>query len=94
MTMALARRLSFSWQVATFAGILAVCDGVLLVSAKFGMLDIFQVFFIVAAAWALARDHQQMRERLHDALLSGGMGTSPSARVLASGGGALPLESS
>ncbi|VEH72496.1 dolichyl-phosphate-mannose--protein O- mannosyl transferase [Corynebacterium segmentosum] len=77
MTMALARRLSFSWQVATFAGILAVCDGVLLVSAKFGMLDIFQVFFIVAAAWALARDHQQMRERLHDALLSGGIGTSP-----------------
>ena len=77
MTMALARRLSFSWQVATFAGILAVCDGVLLVSAKFGMLDIFQVFFIVAAAWALARDHQQMRERLHDALLSGGMGASP-----------------
>ncbi|MDK4247609.1 phospholipid carrier-dependent glycosyltransferase [Corynebacterium accolens] len=77
MTMALARRLSFSWQVATFAGILAVCDGVLLVSAKFGMLDIFQVFFIVAAAWALARDHQQMRESLHDALLSGGMGTSP-----------------
>lgn len=77
MTMALARRLSFSWQVATFAGILAVCDGVLLVSAKFGMLDIFQVFFIVAAAWALARDHQQMRERLHHALLSGGMGTSP-----------------
>lgn len=76
MTMALARRLSFSWQVATFAGILAVCDGVLLVSAKFGMLDIFQVFFIVAAAWALARDHQQMRERLHDALLSDGMGTS------------------
>ncbi|MDK8504090.1 dolichyl-phosphate-mannose--protein mannosyltransferase [Corynebacterium accolens] len=77
MTMALARRLSFSWQVTTFAGILAVCDGVLLVSAKFGMLDIFQVFFIVAAAWALARDHQQMRESLHDALLSGGMGTSP-----------------
>ncbi|MCG7233874.1 MULTISPECIES: phospholipid carrier-dependent glycosyltransferase [unclassified Corynebacterium] len=77
MTMALARRLSFSWQVATFAGILAVCDGVLLVSAKFGMLDIFQVFFIVAAAWALARDHQQMRERLHNALLSDGMGTSP-----------------
>ncbi|ERS54681.1 MULTISPECIES: dolichyl-phosphate-mannose--protein mannosyltransferase [unclassified Corynebacterium] len=77
MTMALARRLSFSWQVATFAGILAVCDGVLLVSAKFGMLDIFQVFFIVAAAWALARDHQQMRECLHHALLSGGMGTSP-----------------
>lgn len=77
MTMALARRLSFSWQVATFAGILAVCDGVLLVSAKFGMLDIFQVFFIVAAAWALARDHQQMRERLHHALLSNEMGTSP-----------------
>mgnify|MGYP001629994807 CR=1 FL=1 len=76
LTMALARRVSSSWQVATFAGLLAVFDGVLLVSSKFGMLDIFQVFFIVAAAWALARDHNQMRVRLHNAFIAGNMGNS------------------
>ncbi|AGF71896.1 dolichyl-phosphate-mannose--protein O- mannosyl transferase [Corynebacterium halotolerans YIM 70093 = DSM 44683] len=75
-TMALARRISHSWQVATFAGVLAVFDGVLLVSSRFGMLDIFQVFFIVAAAWALARDHQQVRERFHHAWVNGLMGVS------------------
>ena len=44
LTMSLARRVSLSWQVATLAGLIAVFDGVLLVSSKFGMLDIFQVF--------------------------------------------------
>lgn len=75
-TMELARRLSHSWQVALFAGILATFDGVLLVSAKFGMLDIFQVFFIVAAAMCLARDHEQVRHRLHAAYVAGRMGPS------------------
>ena len=76
LTMALARRVSNSWQVATLAGLLAVFDGVLLVSSKFGMLDIFQVFFVVAAAWALAHDHNQMRERLHEAYIEKRMGSS------------------
>lgn len=76
-TMELARRLSRSWQVAFFAGVLAVCDGVLLVSSKFGMLDMFQVFFIVAAALALTLDHEQMRHRIHQAFLDGQMGDSP-----------------
>lgn len=74
--MSLARRLSSSWQVAAFAGILAVCDGVLLVSSKFGMLDIFQVCFIVAAAWALVRDHQQVHARCHRAWVRGELGSS------------------
>ena len=76
LTMSLARRVSSSWQVATLAGLIAVFDGVLLVSSKFGMLDIFQVFFVVAAAWALARDHNQMRERLHNAFVKDRMGSS------------------
>ena len=76
MVMALARRISLSWQVAAFAGFIACFDGVLLVSSKFGMLDIFQVFFITAAAWALARDHHQMHERLHRAYVRDGLGTS------------------
>lgn len=76
-TMALARSISKSWQVATFAGGIAVFDGVLLVSSKFGMLDIFQVFFVVVAAWALTRDHAQVRERFHAAFVTGGWGDSP-----------------
>ena len=63
----LARRLTQSTALATVAGIIAVCDGVLLVSAKFGMLDIFQVVFVVAAAWTLAGDMRQMQQRYHDA---------------------------
>lgn len=74
--MALARRLSGTWQVATLAGLLAVFDGVLLISSRFGMLDIFQVCFIVAAAWALTADHQQMHRRLDHAWRHGLMGPS------------------
>nr|WP_232051062.1 phospholipid carrier-dependent glycosyltransferase [Corynebacterium ammoniagenes] len=76
MIMSLARRLSASWQVASFAGIIAVFDGVLLVTSKFGMLDIFLTFFIVVAAWALVRDHQQVHNRLHNAWKAGTLGDS------------------
>lgn len=76
LIMELARRLSHSWQVAFFAGLIAVCDGVLLVASKFGMLDMFQVMFIVAAALLLALDHEQMRHRLHQAWADGRMGPS------------------
>lgn len=50
----LARRLSQSTTIGVFAGTIALFDGVLLVSSKFGMLDIFQVWFVTAAAWTLA----------------------------------------
>lgn len=76
LVMNMARTISQSWQVATFAGLIAVFDGVLLVSSKFGLLDIFQVFFIVGAAWALVYDHGQMRARIHEAFHAGNMGTS------------------
>ncbi len=71
LTMQLARTISGSWQVATMAGLIAVCDGMLLVTSKFGMLDIFQVLFVVAAAWMLAVDHNQVRGRLHRAFEAG-----------------------
>lgn len=77
LTMALARRLAGSWQVGALAGFIAVCDGVLLVSSRFGMLDIFQVAFIMAAAWALVIDHQQVHQRLHSAFLADELGSSP-----------------
>ena len=77
VTMLLVRRLAGSWQVATFAGVIALLDGVLLVASRFGMLDIFQVFFIVCATLALVCDHEQMRERLHTAWVEGRLGDSP-----------------
>lgn len=69
--MNLARRLSGSWRVATCAGIISLCDGVLLIASRFGMLDIFQTFFIVVAAWALAADRHQVHQRLHAAFKQG-----------------------
>nr|WP_245803059.1 phospholipid carrier-dependent glycosyltransferase [Corynebacterium phocae] len=77
LTMQLARTISASWQVAAMAGFIAVFDGVLLVTSRFGMLDIFQTFFIVAAAYALARDHEQVRARLHAAWENRQLGRSP-----------------
>lgn len=70
-TMLLARRISQSWQVGLFAGTIALFDGVLLVASKFGMLDIFQVLFIVMAAWTLTGDMRQTQSRLHQAYLEG-----------------------
>ncbi|UDL76913.1 dolichyl-phosphate-mannose--protein mannosyltransferase [Corynebacterium uberis] len=68
---ALARDAAQSWQVGAFAGILATFDGVLTVSSRYGMLDIFQVLFIVLAAWAILRDHLQVRDRFHQAWRDG-----------------------
>lgn len=70
-TMLLARRLTQSWQVGLFAGLIAVCDGVLLVTSKFGMLDIFQVLFIIAASWTLAGDMRQVHTRFDEAFHDG-----------------------
>lgn len=59
LVMAITRRLSQSTFAASVAGLLAVCDGVLLVTSRFGMLDIIQVFFVLCAAYCLLRDTQQ-----------------------------------
>nr|WP_152823368.1 MULTISPECIES: glycosyltransferase family 39 protein [unclassified Corynebacterium] len=75
--MGFVRSLSNSWQIATFAGVLATFDGVLLVVSRYGMLDVFQVLFILLAAWALLLDHRQVHRRLHEAWASGGLGGSP-----------------
>ena len=70
-TMLLARRVSQSWLIALFAGIFALCDGVLLVIGRFGMLDVFILLFVVAAAWTLAGDMRQVHQRFHDAYVEG-----------------------
>nr|WP_246815339.1 phospholipid carrier-dependent glycosyltransferase [Corynebacterium sp. HMSC08F01] len=74
----IARRVSQSTSIGVVAGIIALFDGVLLVAAKFGMLDIFQVLFIVIAAWTLAGDMREVHHRWHDAWLAGKLdGTGP-----------------
>ncbi|MDY3127418.1 MAG: phospholipid carrier-dependent glycosyltransferase [Corynebacterium sp.] len=75
--MALTRRVSGSWQIATFAGFIAVFDGVLLVSSRFGMLDIFQAVFVVGAAWMLVRDHQQVHSLFDASWRHQRLGSSP-----------------
>ncbi|WP_095659550.1 phospholipid carrier-dependent glycosyltransferase [Corynebacterium glaucum] len=72
----LARRLSQSTSIGILAGAIALFDGVLLVASKFGMLDIFQVLFIVIASWTLAGDMRQVHQRWHDAWLAGEVQTA------------------
>lgn len=59
------RRLSRSTLIGALAGIFAICDGVLFVQSRMGMLDIFQALFLVLAFAALIADRDQMRARLH-----------------------------
>ncbi|WP_415032822.1 dolichyl-phosphate-mannose--protein mannosyltransferase [Gordonia sp. (in: high G+C Gram-positive bacteria)] len=61
------RRMTRSTLVGAIAGLLAICDGVLFVQSRMGMLDIFQAFFAVAAFSALLADRDQMRHRLDEA---------------------------
>lgn len=73
----LARSLTQSWKVGLIAGVIACLDGVLLVGSKFGMLDIFQTGFVVAAAVFLVHDHRQAHRRLHQAWQEGQISSSP-----------------
>ncbi len=58
------RRLSRSTLIGALAGLFAICDGVLFVQSRMGMLDIFQAMFLVLAFAALIADRDQVRERM------------------------------
>ncbi len=68
---AIARRISGSLVAGVAAGVIAICDGLLLVTARSGMLDQAQVLFVVAAAYFAVRDYQQMQTRMRDAYTAG-----------------------
>lgn len=74
LIMGTVKRLADSTMIACMAGIIAICDGVLLVTQRTAMLDVFQCIFVVAAAYLLVRDVQQMQERMkkvrHEARIS------------------------
>ncbi len=65
------RRLSRSTLIGAIAGIFAICDGVLFVQSRMGMLDIFQTGFVVAAFTALIADRDQVRRRIHRVYVEG-----------------------
>lgn len=65
------RRLTRSTWLGGIAGLLLTCDGVLFVTSRVGMLDIYQVLFVTAAAACLLVDRDAMRERMHAAALAG-----------------------
>jgi dolichyl-phosphate-mannose-protein mannosyltransferase len=65
------RRMSRSTLVGGLAGLLLIADGVSFVSARTALLDGFLTFFVVAAFGALIVDRDQVRARMHVALLEG-----------------------
>ncbi|GAB2669129.1 phospholipid carrier-dependent glycosyltransferase [Gordonia jinhuaensis] len=71
------RRLTRSTMIGAVAGLFAICDGVLFVQSRMGMLDIFQIFFLLAAIAAIVVDRDQMRERMYNVWLDGRMNDSP-----------------
>jgi dolichyl-phosphate-mannose-protein mannosyltransferase len=71
------RRIARSTLVGTIAGLLLIADGVSFVSARTALLDGFLTFFVVAAFGALIVDRDQVRERMHVALLEGRIGQTP-----------------
>ena len=71
------RRISRSTLVGGIAGLLLVADGVSFVAARTALLDGFLTLFVVAAFGCLMVDRDQVRERMHIALLEGRIGETP-----------------
>lgn len=71
------RRISRSTLVGAMAGLLVVADGVSFVSARTALLDVFMTVFVVAAFGALMVDRDEVRGRLHVALLEGRIAETP-----------------
>ena len=71
------RRISRSTVVGGIAGLLLICDGVTFVTARTALLDGFLTLFVVAAFGCLIVDRDQVRERMHVALLEGRIGDTP-----------------
>jgi len=71
LVMRTVRRISRSTLVGAIAGVLLICDGVSFVAARTALLDGFLTFFVVATFGALMVDRDQVRERMHVALLEG-----------------------
>lgn len=70
----IARRISRSTLVGAIAGVLCICDGVSFVASRTALLDGILAFFVVAAFGALIVDRDEVRRRMHVALVEGRTG--------------------
>src|ERR1700744_5272758 len=77
LVMRIGRRISRSTLAAAIAVVLLTCDGASFVTARTALLDGLLTFFVVAAFGALIVDRDQMRERMHVALLAGRTDDTP-----------------
>jgi len=77
LVLRIVRRISRSTLVGAMAGLLVVADGVSFVSARTALLDVFMTVFVVAAFGALMVDRDEVRSRLHVALLEGRIADTP-----------------
>lgn len=73
----IARRLSRSDFVGLAAGIIALCDGILFVTGRSGMLDHTQTLFVCLAAYFIIRDYEQMQQRFIRVWAEGRIARSP-----------------
>ena len=73
----IARRMSRSTLVGGIAGLLLITDGVSFVASRTALLDGLLTVFVVAAFGALIVDRDQVRERMHVALLEGRIAETP-----------------
>jgi dolichyl-phosphate-mannose--protein O-mannosyl transferase len=71
------RRISRSTLVGGIAGVLLIADSVTFVASRTALLDGFQTFFVVAAFGALIVDRDEVRARMHNALLDGRIDETP-----------------
>lgn len=71
LVMRIVRRISRSTLVGAIAGVLCICDGVSFVVARTALLDGILTFFVVSAFGALIVDRDDVRRRMHIALLEG-----------------------
>jgi dolichyl-phosphate-mannose--protein O-mannosyl transferase len=72
-----ARRLTRSTFLGVIAAVLLICDGVVHVQSRLGMLDIFQATTVLLTFWFLLMDRDQMRSRLVIAVNEGWIHASP-----------------
>ncbi|MFC4002455.1 dolichyl-phosphate-mannose--protein mannosyltransferase [Prauserella oleivorans] len=77
LTIRIARRLTRSTLLGAVAGILVICDGVLHLQSRMGMLDIFLAVFVLAAFGCVLLDRDQVRERMAVAVREGWADESP-----------------
>ncbi len=83
----IARRMTRSTLLGCVAGLLMSLDGLELVLSRTAILDIFVMFWVLAAFGMLVLDRDHSRARLADAAIAAGVGAAGAGGVSLAGGG-------